>query len=303
MNKKLPPLNWLRSFEASARHLNFTHAAQELHLTQAAISKQVKNLEHRLGVNLFTRLPSGLQLTESGAAYLPPVRDAIEQLAAATDELFGFSGAKSLTVHASLIFFSSWLAPKLVEFHHGHPQIDLRFTSSIWVDEHEMLEDIDLEIRYGRGDWPNLITDRLTWDYLLPVCSPSLLEKGPPLQKPADLASHKLLHVAGYEHGWQHWLRKHGCGEVVTDTGIQFDTLIAATEVAAHGLGVALGRSSLLGSMIDQGRLVTPLQEKVETDEAFYLVCSQRPESGSHAAQFRDWIIKTANNLRSGAPA
>ena len=163
-----------------------------------------------------------------------------------------------------------------------------------------MLEDIDLEIRYGRGHWPNLIADRLTWDVLVPVCSPGLLQTGPALTKPEDLANHTLLHVAGYEHGWQHWLRDHGCDKLSLDAGIQFDTLIAAMEVAANGLGVALARSSLLSSLIPQNRLVMPLKQTTKTDEAFYLVSPKRPEANSDAAKFRDWILSTAIEEKNG---
>ncbi|NND82657.1 MAG: transcriptional regulator GcvA [Gammaproteobacteria bacterium] len=298
MSKKLPPLNWLRSFEAAARHLNFTQAAEELCVTQAAVSKHVKNLEHQLDVELFVRLPSGLRLSSAGAAYLPSVRDAIDDLIAATDALFSFSGHKSLHIHASLIFFRAWLAPRLHTFMRLQPEVDLRFTSSIWVDEHEMLENIDLEIRYGDGNWPNVFADRLTWDRLLPVCSPTLLERGPTLSTPEDLLQHTLLHVAGYEHGWHYWLHHVLGDEVNIGPGIQFDTLIAALGLAEQGVGIALGRSSLVSGMIEQGRLCAPLSEQMPTDESFYVVCAQRPHPGSDAAKFRDWLIAVAQAER-----
>lgn len=300
MSKKLPPLNWLRSFEASARLLNFTHAADELHMTQAAISKHVKNLEFSLGVSLFNRLPSGLELNEAGAAYFPAVRKAIENLAAATDELFDVGQSYSVVVHASLIFFSTWLAPRLSDFYAQHPEVKLRFTSSIWVNGNELTDDLGLEIRYGRsGNWPNLTTDRLTWDTLVPVCSPLLLESGPCLSTPADLPNHTLLHVAGYEQGWNYWLKHHGCADLRAKQDIQFDTLIAAFEVAAQGFGVALGRSSLAAQLIKDGRLIVPMVNHIETDEAFHLVSARKPPEQSGAGLFRQWIISQARSSRN----
>jgi LysR family glycine cleavage system transcriptional activator len=130
--KRLPPLNWLRAFESSARHLSFTHAATELNLTQAAVSQQVKGLESQLGTALFKRLPRGIELTEAGLAYLPVVHEAIERLAAATDEIFGQGHLKVLTVRVSLVFFTHWLAWRIPDFRKRHPNVNLRITSNIW---------------------------------------------------------------------------------------------------------------------------------------------------------------------------
>lgn len=295
MNKKLPPLNWLRSFEASARCLNFTLAAEELNLTQAAVSKQVKNLESSLGVILFKRLPRGLELTKSGAAYLPAVHEAIERLAVATNELFGYGRAQILKLRVSIIFFNAWLAPRLADFKAKYPDIELRFTTTIWVDDRDPDQDAELEIRYGRGDWSGLQADRLTWDSLFPVCSPSLIRQGAPLARPEDLCHHTLLHVAGYEEGWGHWLKQAGCESVDASAGWHFDTLVAAFDMAQRGLGVALARSSLVSEPLKSGVLIAPFEEKVATDEAFYLVSSHMGEAGTHQAVFRDWLLEQAH--------
>ncbi|GGO81958.1 transcriptional regulator [Marinobacterium nitratireducens] len=295
MNKKrLPPLNWLRSFEVSARHLNFTQAATELNLTQAAISQQVKGLETQLGTPLFKRLPRGLELTDAGKAYLPPVRDAVESLVAVTDELFGQGFTKALTIKVNLVFFTRWLVPRLEQFRALHPEVGLRFTSNIWVDERKW--DADLEIRYGLGAWPGLKAERLTWDKLLPVCSPTLVGGGSLPTSPEELVGQTLLHVIGYKEGWSYWLGQTGFAHLETSPGIRFDTLISALEMATQGHGIALGRTSLVSDMLADGRLVAPFPQQVETQEAFYLTYPEHQYVHPHAETFRAWIVGEAES-------
>ncbi|WP_165661528.1 transcriptional regulator GcvA [Oceanimonas sp. MB9] len=292
MKKRLPPLNWLRSFEAAARHLSFTHAASELNLTQAAVSQQVKGLESQLGTSLFKRLPRGLELTDAGLAYLPAIHEAIQRLSVATDEIFGQGRTHQLTLRVNLVFLTSWLAPRLARFRARHPEIGLRFTSNIWVGETD--KEADMEIRYGKGTWPGLTSDRLTQDELFPVCSPSLVEGASSLASLEALARYPLLHVIGYEEGWGYWLNQTGHGHVDTPNGLQFDTLISAMEMAAQGLGFALGRSSLVEGMIASGRLIAPFSQKVKTSEAFHLVYPMDQYIHPHAEIFRSWILEEA---------
>lgn len=293
MKKRLPPLNWLRSFEAAARHLNFTQAAAELNLTQAAISQQVKGLESQLGVSLFKRLPRGLELTEPGQAYMPVVHEAVERLAAATDELFGKGSQRLLTVRVNLVFFTTWLAPRLDDFRRRYPDIGLRFTSNIWMEERD--RDAEMEIRYGQGTWQGLKASRLTCDELIPVCSPSLVDGLKPPVSPEALTEHTLLHVLGYEEGWGYWLNQTGFHHVDPSRGIQFDTLITALEMAALGHGLALGRTSLVRNMLASGRLVAPFEQRVPTSEAFYLTCPAHRYMSAHAETFWQWLVEQAN--------
>ena len=148
IKKRLPPLNWLRSFEAAARHRNFTLAAAELNMTQATISQQIKGLESQLGCALFIRLPRGLELTDAARAYIPGVRESIEKLSVVTDEVFGKERSHTLTVRSNLVFFNTWLAPRLADFRHNYPDIDLRFTSNIWLDS--VNKEADIEIRMAK---------------------------------------------------------------------------------------------------------------------------------------------------------
>lgn len=296
MKKKLPPLNWLRAFEATARHLNFTHAAGELHLTQAAISQQVKGLESQLGMPLFKRLPRGLELTDAGKGYLPVVHECIRRLATATDEIFGQGKARLLTVRANLVFLTNWLAPRFHRFRERYPDIGIRFTSNIWLDDGG--KEADMEIRYGKGQWPGLASDRLSWDDLFPVCSPRLAGDQEVPNLPDQLSDHTLLHVIGYEEGWGYWLDQTGFNKVKSAHELQFDTLISALEMARQGEGIALGRTSLVKNMIDKNELVSPFELRVSTSEAFYLVRPEYRYLHPHAEIFRAWIVEEAQQER-----
>ncbi len=291
--KTTPPLNWLRSFEAAARHMSFTQAALELNMTQAAISQQIKGLEGQLETSLFNRLPRSLELTEAGKAYLPAVHEAIERLAAATNEIFGEGRGRLLTVRVNLVFFTKWLAPRLGRFRQRHPKIGLRFNSNIWVTEQERVT-AHLDIRYGKGAWPGYDAHRLTWDSLMPVCSPELARDLDPERPVEALHRHGMLHVIGYEEGWGYWLRQAGIGQVDASQGVQFDTLITALEMAEHGQGFALGRTSLVAEMLAGGRLVAPFAYQAPTSEAFYVVSASQQYMPPQAEAFRAWLIEEA---------
>ncbi|SBS30778.1 Glycine cleavage system transcriptional activator [Marinomonas spartinae] len=285
--KTLPPLNWLRTFEVSARSLNFTRAAQELNLTQGAVSQQIRLLESHLGVDLFKRLPRGLSLTEEGQSYLPVVQDSVSRLAAATSELFSKEDRSLVKIRGSLSFLTLWLAPKLNDFKVMHPNIDLRYLSNLWV--RDMGDEDELEIRWGNGHWPGLLSQRLTWDTLFPVCSPSLIEKQP-IESIADLAEHTLLHVMGYEEGWGYWLSMVNEVSVDPSQGMQLDTLLAAIKMAEVGLGVGLARSSMVEDALADGRLVELFDQRVPASESFYLVCRSGVKLSHEASVFFDWL-------------
>lgn len=292
--KSLPPLNWLRAFEVSARCLNFTHAAEELHLTQGAVSQQIRQLESHLGVALFKRLPRGLGLTEEGQSYLPVVQDAISRLAVGTNEIFGQRNRRHLKVRGSLSFLHYWLAPRLADFCREYPQIDIRYISNIWVKEPDG-ED-DLEIRWGCGEWSGLHAQRLTWDILQPVCSPELMASSP-IHEPRDLTNHSLLHVLGYEEGWGYWLKRVGADDVDYSRGLQFDTLISTIRMAELGQGVALARSSVVEDLLKSGQLVAPFNHRIEASESFYLVHEQNEVLSPDAAHFSTWLVAQAHRL------
>jgi len=300
MLQRLPPLSWLRAFEASARHLSFTSAAEELNLTQAAVSKQVKLLEHYLREPLFHRGPRSLVITKVGAAYVPKVRDAFDRLRQGTEEVFGRRRAEVLTVRAAAGFAVNWLGPRLTRFFAAKPGVEVRFVSSVWSDENEG-ERYDLDVRYGTGQWPGMHADRLTWEVIEPACSPRLLEGTTALRKPEDLARHRLLHVMGYREGWATWLKAAGAGHLNAGQGLQFDTSLLAFEFAAHGGGVALARSSMSEKEFASGRLVRPFDLPVAIEEAFHLVSPEGGMDHPHAEVFRTWLLAEAEADRGRA--
>lgn len=287
MPPDLPPLTWLRAFEAAARTLSFTHAASELHLTQAAISKHVKALEQHLRQPLFLRRPRGLELTKSGAAYLPKVQDALQRLAIGTREVFGQRLTQALTVRCAVSFAVNWLMPRLTDFLDRHPDKPVRILSSVWNEPFDA-EDIDLDIQYGTGSWPGCNSHRLTWETITPLCAPGVL------RNQEDLRTQRLLHVLGYHEGWGIWLKAAGVQGVDAGSGLHLDTSLTAFELAAQGGGVALGRSSLAAPALALGRLVAPFSLLVPIEEAFHLV---EPAGGARhpdAAGFTDWLLRAA---------
>ncbi len=291
----LPPLNWLRAFEAAARHLSFTNAAHELNLTQAAISKQVKLLELHLRQQLFVRLPRSLALTKSGEAYVPKVKDAFDRLSLGTQEVFGRQRGSVITVRCAVSFAVNWLAPRLPGFMAKHPKARIRLVSSVWGDNDDANQ-FDLDIQYGTGNWHNADCYRLTHETLLPLCAPVLRSA---LRTPADLKQHNLLHVIGYQDGWATWLSAAGISDIDPGGGLQCDTSLFAFEVAAYGGGVALGRSSLIGTEIQSGRLVAPFELAVPVDEAFYLITPAHGVLSLDASLFVDWLVTQANQQGS----
>lgn len=300
MSPKLPPLAWLRAFEVAARRLSFTHAAEELNLTQAAISKQVKLLELHLRAPLFERKPRSLLLTKMGAAYLPKVQDAFERLGAGTQEVFGNRRAEALCLRVPVAFGVNWLAQRLPRFLAAYPKVALRIVSSVWNDEFDA-ERYDLDIRYGLGKWPGFRAEQVSWEVLEPVCLPELAAR---LKVPDDLAGTRLLHVIGYQEGWGTWLAAAGAKGVNAGAGTQVDTSLLAFELAAQGAGVALGRTSMVTKELVSERLVRPFDLAVPIREAFFVLSPEAGVAHPDAALFRDWLLAQAHIARplSGLP-
>jgi LysR family transcriptional regulator, glycine cleavage system transcriptional activator len=293
----LPPLIWLRAFEASSRSLSFTDAAAELNLSQAAVSKHVKSLEQHLRHQLFVRGPRSLTLTKSGEAYLPKVRDAFERLAVGTREVFGGRRSQELTVRCSMSFGVVWLAPRLPDFLARYPKTDVRIISSVW-NEASGGDICDLDIQYGTGNWQGVQSHRLSWETITPLCAPALADR---LNHPDDLQRERLLHVLGYQEGWGTWLQAAGAKAVNPGQGLRFDTSVTAFEVAAKSGGVALGRLSLAQREQASGRLVAPFDLELPIKEAFYILQPTDSDLHPDAEPFLDWILGAASDERNGA--
>lgn len=286
MRRDLPPLPWLRAFEAAARHLSFTQAATELGLTQAAISKQIKLLEEHLRQPLFIRKTRRVELTKDGEAYLPKLRDAFERLEAGTREVFGPRRGDTLTIRANNSFALNWLTPRLTEFFDLHPDVPLRILNSVWSDNLDRSR-IDLDIQYGTGQWPGFQADQLTADTLTPVCD---AETAALLTHPEQLQDHRLFHVLGYEEGWAHWLTAAGVPGLTGRFETQVDSSLMAFDLASRGAGVALGRKSLLENQLTAHHLVQPFEIETEAKESFYLLSPAGAPLHKHAPAFANWI-------------
>ncbi len=292
MKRWLPPLNALRAFEAAARHRSFTRAAEELNVTQTAVSHQIRTLEERLGLKLFVRRGRTLGLTDAASGYLPSVRSAFDQLHDATERLIGPDDEATLTVSTLTTFAAKWLVPRLGGFQDLHPDISVRITTSSASVDFER-DDVDVAIRYGRGDWPGLRADRLIREDIFPVCSPKLLDGPHPLRQPDDLAHHTLLHVVGFREDWQVWLTAANVDGVDPAIGPRFDVAFNALQAAIEGVGVALGRTALVERDLAAGRLVAPFDISLPIEAAYYVVAPEQTADRPQIMAFREWLITT----------
>lgn len=285
----LPPLVWLRAFEAAARLSSFTAAARELNLTQAAVSYQVRSLEKHLGVTLFERLSRSLRLTEIGAAYLPPLRRSFDELAAATAGLFGTSGRRALVIRAPASFATFWLAPRLPSFQKAHPDIALRISSIVWPRS-AIEEGTDIEIRFGDGKWPDTWSERIAHCGAVVVCHPGSVPQGSELQRAMTLSRAPLIHISGYEDFWQRIFAPH---KIMTPPyhGLNVDTSMAALELAASGYGPTIALEHFARPYLATGRLALALETRLPIEQSHYVLLvegarRQRPET----ILFRDWL-------------
>ncbi len=285
-----PPLNWLKTFEAAARHGSFTAAAAELHVTPSAVSQHVRALELRLSRKLFERRASGIALTPLGRRYAENLGRAfalIEQAAAGLDNR---TGREALIVRVPTSFASQWIAPRLDLFRAAHPEIDLRLTA---LEQCVELAGgaVDAEIRYGWGDWPKLAASELMHDAVFPVCAPALAAA---LRRPADLAQHELLHVPGYAEDWDSWLGLTAVEGIDTSMGSFFDQSIMAIRAATEGKGVMLGRSSLVERELALGLLVAPFPWRLHSAGAYWFVATFAKSRTPKVEAFRDWLLESA---------
>jgi LysR family glycine cleavage system transcriptional activator len=292
---RLPSLNGLRAFEAAARHLSFTKAAEELNVTQTAISHQIKRLEEELGLKLFARQNRSLALTADGRDYLPGIRAAFQDLRLATERLKRRENANVLTVSTITSFAAKWLMPRVSKFQQQHPSIDVRVTTSTELTDFGS-DGVDVAIRYGHGKWPGLRSDWLMADELFPVCSPALLKGEHPIRTPADLKHHTLLYASrDMEDYWRLWLTAAGVSlEILKQPVLQFDMIFMTVQAAIDGLGVAVGRTAFVESDLAAGRLVAPFDVTLPIDVGFYLVCPEQAADTPKISAFREWLLATA---------
>lgn len=291
MARRLPPLNALPSFESAARHLSFSKAANELHVTHGAVSRAVRHLEDHLGVPLFVRATRAVKLTPAGAAFAIEVRDALDRLGAAAGAIKGYqSGVLAVSTLDS--FAAKWLVPRLFRFRAAHPEVDVRLSTSQALANF-VTDGIEIAIRYGRGQYPGLKSHLLLDENVSPACSPALLEGPHPLHTPADLKHHTLIHDQ-FHIDWATWLRTAGVTDVDPHRGPSFYSSEHAVQAAVQGEGVVLGRSGLIGDDLAAGRLVHPFDVSMPSGLAYYIAYPPRSLQSPKVMAFRDWLLAEA---------
>ena len=291
MPHRLPPLNALPSFDAAARRLSFSRAADELCVTHGAVSRAVRNLEEHLGVQLMVRATRSVRLTPIGASFAAEIREVLQRLAAATSAATGqTSGIVSVSTIDS--FAARWLMPRLSRFRRAHGDIDVRVATSERLADF-VSDGIDIAIRCGGGQYPGLSAELLMKEDHFPVCSPKLLKGRHPLRTPADLARHTLLHDV-FTVDWAMWLRSAGIENVDPQRGPTFLSSDHAIQAAIQGEGVVLGRSALVADELAAGRLVRPFALSLPAGFAYYAVYPPRVLQRPNVKAFRDWLLAEA---------
>src|SRR5690625_3373839 len=296
MARQIPPLNALRAFEAAARHLSFTKAAQELNVTQAAISHQIRGLEARLGIQLFQRNKAGLSLTEPARSYLPALVEAFDLMDRATRRLTQHGQEGALRVSALPSFAARWLLPRLLRFRDKHPDIDILISANERLSDLER-EGLDVGLRFGAGFYPGLVSHRLMGDRRLPVCSPTLTTGEKPLRRPEDLRHHVLLHddiAEGIEFDWKAWVDFVGLTGIDATRGPGFSDSAMVLTAAIAGQGVALARANLAIDDLAAGLLVHPFGPAVRTRFEYWFVTTRRSADYPKVRAFREWVAGEA---------
>ncbi|MEH6403646.1 MAG: LysR substrate-binding domain-containing protein [Sneathiella sp.] len=289
MTHALPPLNWLRSFEAAARHSSFSAAAKELNMTPAAISYQIKNLEQYFGAVLFERKARGVSLTEVGRAYLPSVLKAFSDLSASSAHMFNSSGKSSLSIRVAVSFGTLWLAPRIPDFLKKYPHINVDLQSSLWIDN-EAQQDCDLEIRYGDGNWQGIQSEPLIQETIVLVASPTL----PFRPKTAlELLDCPLIHIQGVEDNWSRLFNRENLSLPKNTRQIKADNSLMALEMVKAGAGYALMFKSFTRTLLNERKVIVPFKIDLSTEQANHLIfpmgsTEHRPE----ARLFRNWIFE-----------
>ncbi len=313
---RLPPLNAMRVFEAAARHLSFKDAANELSITQAAVSHQIKALEEYLGVELFRRAGRGVQLTEAAKACMSMLREGFDALARAVEILHERDEETLIQITAPPVFTARWLMPRLADFARREPKIEVRVVASSKMvdagalDASALASSLDLreelsgvQIHLGSGHYPGHRADKLFEVSTVAVASPRLAKgdsaRGlPPLAKPADLAKHVLLHddamdLVAAGRAWPQWLQAAGVGDRVDGShGPHFSSNILSLEAASQDLGVALALKPLVDADLKSGRLCAPFDVELKPQGSYWLVCPEIIANRPAVVAFRNWLLE-----------
>ena len=296
MSRRIYPLNSLRAFEASARHLSFVKASEELSVTPAAVSHQVKKLEEYLGLPLFRRRARGLLLTESGQLLLAELSEVFLRLDKAMERVIDSDSRGTLTLSVAPTFAVMWLIPRLQKFYALHPETDVRISTSLGLVDFQR-DDFDAAIRLGSGEWFGLETIKLFDESVTPMCSPRLLEGPDALETPDDLGKHVLLHNHSMDYDpeaptWEKWLKAAGATGVDASRGTHFSLPDHGLQAAIDGAGVVLGWRFLSANDVAAGRVVEPFDLTLSLRSSFYLVYPEANALRKNIAALRDWLVQ-----------
>lgn len=295
------PVGPLRAFDVAARTLNLSAAANELSVTHAAVSRQVKQLEERLGTKLFERLPRGLKLTAHGALLAAGTREAFDRLASAIEDVSTPTVRRKLTISTFASLAARWLMPRMQAFAGRFPEIDLQVSTTARLVDFAR-EDVDIGIRFGQGRYPGLHVVGLFQPKEIVVCSPALLKRGPPLRTFADLKHHTLLHVDSHR-SWTRWLDAVGAKGVNARRGIVVDDRNTMIQAVLEGQGVALTSSVFAGNDLATGRLVQVFEQEVASEFSIYAVCLPRRLNDPLVAGVLEWLEQEAHALAAASKA
>jgi len=303
---RLPPLTALRAFEVVARRLSFARAAEELHVTKAAVAQQVRALEQEIGTPLVERSGRGLVLTEAGIAGAPGLSEGFASLARAARAMRETKGRRILVINSSPSFAATWLVARIGKFKARHHDIDVLLDANPLEDRLDSNK-TDVLIRWGAGDFPGLSTTLLFKEDVFPVCSPDLVEGDNPLRTPEDLARHTLLHLEwSPAHAswpaWSDWLKAAGAKSVEARHGVWFNNMALSIRAAAQGQGVALSSFAIAADDLAAGRLVAPFSTSVHTPFGYYFLCRAADAHTPRIKALRDFLVEEAA-LSAAEPA
>jgi len=286
----LPPLETFRFFEAAARHLNFTHAAKEMHVTHGAVSQRVKRLEEHLGTALFRRSGRGMLLTDEGRRLLERVQTAISEITEGVEAIRPNNTDRILTISTTPCLAAYWLLPRLADFNEQHPDIQVNVRATLSLTDFGR-DGVDMAVRFGPGTWPGLISIKLRDEELVPVCSPAL--RGGRLPRvPRDLLTMPLLHDE--RQPWSIWFEAVGLDYRDTGQGPRYSDANLLLPAAIGGLGVALVRASLVEAELASGRLVRLFSRSVRTRYSSFIVYPPRSKSFGKVQVFQQWLLEQA---------
>ena len=293
MRRPLPPLNALRAFEATARHASFSKAADELHVTPAALSHQIRGLEDLLGLKLFHRRARAIELTDAARLIYPGIRTGFENLRGAVEQLDRARQDRILVVSASPGLTAKWLVPRIYRFLAQHPDVDTRISSGT-AYANFTTDGVDVGIRLSSGVHPELYVEKLSDEWMLPLCSPRLLEGEAPLLSAHDLPRFPLIQIdlPGLVPTWDDWLRVVGIVGIYTSRGLRLNVADHALDAASEGTGVVLGYKLVASHDVTLGRLVSPFGPELPLPgRSYHFVCARGQERRPAIKAFRDWLF------------